>query len=134
MAKFDFRQVAQDSTQLCRLMSGRTKMDTEEVIAAGVLTIMAFDFAPKFDKDGHPLADPSTGEQDTFGVVTFKEHPDRYYSVGTVFTKVCKAWSEQFGGSAEAASVELTKAGGVQVRFSAGKTKAGNNLVNVEII
>lgn len=130
----NFRQIAQDTTQLCRLMSGRTKMDTDEVVEAGVLTITAFDFAPKFDKEGHPLADPSTGEQDVFGVVTFAEHPDRYYSVGTVFTKVCKAWAEQFGGSAEAASVELTKSGGVQVRFSEGKTKAGNNLINVEIV
>lgn len=131
---FDFRKSAQSATQLCELMAGREKLTTEEVIGAGELTITAFDFAPKFDQNGQPVGDSSTGEQDTFGVVVFKEHPDRYYSVGTVFTKVCKAWAEQFGGSAEAASVELTKSGGVKVRFSNGKTKKGNNLVNVEIL
>lgn len=131
---FDFRKSAQSATQLCELMAGREKLTTEEVIDAGELTITAFDFAPKFDQNGQPVCDPYTGEHDTFGVVVFKEHPDRYYSVGTVFTKVCKAWAAQFGGSAEAASVELGKSGGVRVRFSDGKTKRGNNLVNVEIL
>lgn len=133
MANFNFRQVAQDATQLCHLMSGRTKMETESVIAAGELTIVKFDFAPKFDQNGAPVIDQN-GEQDTFGVVVFEEYPDCYYSVGTVFTKICHAWAAQFGGSAEAASVELEKSGGVKVRFIAGKTKKGNNLVNVEIL
>lgn len=134
MAKFDFRSVAQNATQLCALMAGREKMSTDEVIAHGDLTIIAFDFAPKFDQNGNPVADPTTGEQDTFGVVVFDEFPERYYSVGTVFSKVCKAWADQFGGSADAASAELAKSGGVKVRFSNGKTKKGNNLVNVEIL
>lgn len=131
---FNFKQVAQDSTQLCRLMSGREKLDTSEVVAEDSLTIIAFDFAPKFDQQGNPVAIPETGEQDTFGVVVFAEYPDRYYNVGTVFTKVCKAWAAGFSGDAEAASAALAKDGGVKVRFSEGKTKKGNNLVNVDIL
>lgn len=131
--KFNFRQVAQESTLLCKLMQNREKLDTKDVVGKE-LTITAFDFAPKFDADGNMVADPSTGEQDVFGVVTFAEMPDRYYNVGTVFTKVCKAWAGAFAGDAEAASSALEKDGGVKVRFSEGKTKRGNNLVNVEIL
>lgn len=131
---FNFKEAAQDATQLCKLMNGRTKMDTDEVIKESKLTITAFDFAPKFDQEGNPIADPATGEQDTFGVVVFDEYPDRYYSVGTVFTKVCKAWAAGFSGDAEAASSALKKEGGVAVHFTLGRTKKGNNLVSVEIL
>ena len=130
---FNFKQVAEQSTLLCKLMQGREKLDTEDVINKE-LTITGFDFAPKFDKDGNPMTDPETGFTDTFGVVIFAEHPDKYYCVGTVFTKVCKAWASGFSGSAEAASSELAKSGGVRVRFESGKTKKGNNLVNVKIL
>lgn len=129
---FNFRQVAQESTLLCKLMQNRTKLETDEVVGKE-LTIIAFDFAPKFDQEGNAVCD-ADGVADTFGVVVFKELPDRYYNVGTVFTKVCKSWAEGFSGSAEAASSELEKSGGVTVKFTMGRTKKGNNLVSVEIL
>ena len=132
MAKFNFKQAAQESTLLCKLMQGREKLDTDDVIGKD-LTIIAFDFAPKFDQQGNMVADPQTGEQDVFGVVTFKEN-EGYYCVGTVFTKVCKVWAAEYEGDVEAASRDLAAQGGVKVRFSEGKTKRGNNLVNVEIL
>ena len=133
MAKFNFKQAAQEATLLCKLMQGREKLDTQDVVGKE-LTIMAFDFAPKFDQQGNPVADSETGEQDVFGVVVFKEFPDNYYNVGTVFTKVTNAWAEAYDGNAEKASADLAAQGGVKVRFTEGKTKRGNNLVNVEIL
>lgn len=133
MANFSFKQAAQEATLLCKLMQDREKLTTDEVVGQE-LTITAFDFAPKFDQQGNPVADPSTGEQDVFGVVVFDEYPDKYYNVGTVFTKVCKMWAAAFAGDAEAASSALAKEGGVRVRFSETKTKRGNNLVSVDII
>ncbi len=130
---FNFKQVAQESTLLCKLMQNREKLETDEVVGQD-LTIIAFDFAPKFDSEGNRVADPETGEQDTFGVVVFAEYPDRYYNVGTVFTKVCKNWAEGFSGDAEAASSALEKSGGVKVRFNMTRTKKGNNLVAVDIL
>lgn len=130
---YNFKSVAQESTLLCKLMQNREKLNTDEV-AGKELTITAFDFAPKFDQTGNPVADPSTGEQDVFGVVTFAEMPDKYYNVGTVFTKVCKAWAGGFGGDAEAASTALSKSGGVKVRFTRTTTKRGNNLVRFPLI
>lgn len=133
MSNFNFKQVAQESTALCKLMQGREKLETSDVIGKE-LTVIAFDFAPKFDQNGNPVAIPETGEQDVFGVLVFAEMPEKYYSVGTVFTKVCKAWSAGFGGDTDEASAALAESGGVRVRFSNSKTKKGNNLTAVEII
>lgn len=129
---FNFKKAAQQETSLSAIMVGRNKLDTDDILNKE-LTIVAFDFAPKFDEKGRPVVDESTGEVDTFGVVVFKEFPESYYSVGTVFTKVCKAWAAEFNSPAEA-SEALTAEGGVRVRFSPSKTKKGNNLTAVEIL
>ena len=113
-------------------MVGREKLETEQVINKE-LTIIAFDFAPKFDQSGNRIVDPNTGEVDEFGVVVFKEMPDHYYCVGAVFTKVCKAWESAFSSAAEA-SEALAAEGGVRVKFTPSKTKKGNNLTAVEIL
>ncbi len=129
---FDFKKTAQENTLLSAIMVGRDKLDTEDILGKE-LTIIAFDFAPKFDQRGVPVVDEATGELDKFGVVVFKEHPDKYYCVGAVFTKVCKAWAAPFD-SPEEASTELEASGGVRVKFSPSKTKKGNNLTAVEIL
>lgn len=133
MSEFNFARVAQEATLLSPIMAGKEKLSTEDVIGKD-LTIVAFDFAPKFDQKGNPVIDESTGEVDTFGVVVFEELPDSYYCVGTVFTKVCKAWAAAFGNSPSTASEALVSQGGVKVRFRGGKTKGGNNLTTVDII
>lgn len=128
----NFKQVAQENTLLSAIMINRDKLETDDVINKE-LTIVGFDFAPKFDKNGGPIIDASTGEVETFGVVVFSEMPDKYYCVGTVFTKVCHAWMTDFD-SPEEASAALAAEGGVKVRFTPSKTKKGNNLTAVEII
>lgn len=129
---FNFKKAAQEQTSLSAIMVGRQKLETDDIIDRE-LTIVAFDFAPKFDEKGRPIVDESTGEADTFGVVVFKEHPDNYYCVGAVFTKVCHAWAAGFSSAAEASDA-LTKEGGVRVKFHASKTKKGNNLTAVDIL
>lgn len=129
---FNFKQVAQENTLLSAIMVGREKLETDDVINRD-LTIVAFDFAPKFDQAGNRIIDSNTGEVDEFGVVVFKEMPDKYYCVGAVFTKVCKAWAAAFN-NAEEASAALAEEGGVRVRFTPSKTKKGNNLTAVEIL
>ena len=128
----NFKKIAQDSTVLCPLMSGREKLDTKDVIGKK-FTIVAFDFAPKFDKAGTPIVDESTGEPDVYGVLVFKEKPKSYYNVGVVFTKVCKAWMAGYD-SPEEASKDLEAEGGVDVKFEMTSTKSGNNLVIVQIL
>lgn len=126
-----FRDIAQKNTLLSGIMCNRKKLETDDIINKD-LTIIGFDFAPKFDQSGNPVV-TDTGEVDTFGVVVFQEYPDSYYCVGAVFTKVCHAWMEGFD-SPEEASIALAEEGGVRVRFSPSKTKKGNNLTAVEIL
>lgn len=128
----DFKKVAQQNTLLSPIMVGRNKLETDEIIDQE-LTIIEFGFAPKFDKSGKPIIDPDTGEADVFGVVVFAEKPEFYYCVGTVFTKVCKAWASGFDTTDEA-SAALAAEGGVKVLFHHSKTKSGNNLTSVDIL
>lgn len=128
---FNFKQIAQENTLLSAIMVGRDKIDTNEIINKD-LTIIGFDFAPKFDQSGNPVMLPN-GEVDTFGVVVFAEYPEHYYCVGAVFTKVCHAWATGFSTPSEA-SAALEAEGGVKVRFTPSKTKKGNNLTAVEIL
>lgn len=129
---FNFKKVAQENTLLSGIMVGREKLETEDILDKE-LTIIGFDFAPKFDQQGKTVVDSSTGEVDTFGVVVFAEYPDKYYCVGAVFTKVCHAWAAGFDSTQEA-SAALAAEGGVRVKFSASKTKNGNNLTAVDIL
>lgn len=129
---FNFKKAAQEATSLSPIMMGRTKLETEEILGKE-LTINGFNFAPKFDKDGNAVVDPETGVPDEFGVVTFVEFPDKYYCVGAVFTKVCKMWASEFE-TVEQASEALAAEGGVRAKFTASKTKKGNNLVAVDIL
>lgn len=128
---FNFKQVAQENTLLSAIMVGKEKLETDDILDKE-LTIIGFDFAPKFDQQGKPIAN-EMGEVDTFGVVVFAEYPDKYYCVGAVFTKVCHAWAAGFSSPQEA-SAALAAEGGVKVKFSASKTKKGNNLTAVEIL
>lgn len=128
---FNFKKVAQENTLLSAIMAGKEKLETDEILGKE-LTIVGFDFAPKFDQQGNRVAN-EMGEVDTFGVVVFAEYPDKYYCVGSVFTKVCHAWSAGFKSPQEA-SAALAAEGGVKVKFSASKTKKGNNLTAVEIL
>lgn len=127
----NFKQVAQAQTALSPVMIGREKLETEDVLDK-VLTITEFGFAPKFSQDGDPIVDEN-GVPDEFGVVVFKEHPECYYCVGTVFTKVCKAWAAAFPTVKEASDA-LAAEGGVRVTFKATKTKKGKNLTSVDIL
>lgn len=130
--KFSFKKSAEEAILLSPIMVGREKLDTEEILNQP-LTIIAFDFAPKFDEKGTPIVDPDTGEAETFGVVVFQEKPDFYYCVGTVFTKVCKTWAAAFSSPVEA-SEALEAEGGVKVKFTSGKTRGGKNLTSVDIL
>ena len=119
----DFRAIAAKTLSLSDLMAGRKKISTDDLIGQTV-TIAEFDFATIEDK----------GVEKTFPVLIFAEHPDFYYSGGTLLNKMCQAWAEEYDGDVAAASNALGDYGGVKIRFSAGKTKSGNNLTNIDVI
>ena len=123
MAKINFKKTAQDELSLSPLTAGKEQIKTEELIGQTV-TVMAFDFATITDK----------GVEKTFPVLLLKEYPDRYYNGGTLLSKLCKCWADAYDGDIEAASLDLEHEGGVQLKFSATKTKSGNNLTAIDVV
>lgn len=119
----NFKEIAVKTLSLSELMAGREQLKTEELIDE-TCTIVAFDFATITDK----------GVEKTFPVVLFKEYPDHYYNGGTLLMKLCQAWAAEYDGDYEAASADLEKSGGVQIRFRSTRTKSGNNLTSVDVI
>lgn len=123
MAKINFKKVAQDELSLSPLMAGRDQIKTDDLIGQTV-TVTGFDFATITDK----------GVEKVFPVLLLKEYPDRYYNGGTLLSKLCRCWAEAYDGDIEAASNDLEAEGGVQLRFTATKTKSGNNLTAVDVV
>ena len=119
----NFREIAAKTLSLSDLMAGREKITTEELIGQTV-TCVEFDFATINDN----------GKEKTFPVLIFAEHPDRYYSGGTLLNKMCQAWAAEYDGDISAASNALSDEGGVKIRFRTGKTKSGNNLTNIDVL
>ena len=118
-----FRELAQKTLSLSDLMAGREKMATDDLIDQTV-TITDFDFATITDK----------GEEKVFPILLFAEYQDRYYCGGALLNKLCVAWASEFDGDVGAASNALHDEGGVQIHFSKGKTKSGNNLTNITVL
>jgi hypothetical protein len=123
MAKINFKKMAQDELSLSPLMAGRDQIKTDDLIGQTV-TVVGFDFATITDK----------GVEKTFPVLLLKEYPDRYYNGGALLSKLCRCWAEASDGDIEAASNDLAAEGGVQLRFTATKTKSGNNLTAVDVV
>jgi hypothetical protein len=119
----NFKKIAQDELSLSPLMAGKEQIKTDDLIGQTV-TVVAFDFATITDK----------GVEKTFPVLLLKEYPDRYYNGGTLLSKLCTCWANAYDGDIEAASEDLEKSGGVQLRFTATKTKAGNNLTAIDVV
>lgn len=118
-----FKEIAVKELSLSPLMAGRDQIKTDDLIGQEV-TVTAFDFATITDK----------GVEKTFPVLLLAEYPDKYYNGGKLLMKLCEAWTAACDGDVEAASDELGAEGGVKLRFSARKTKSGNNLTAVDVI
>lgn len=119
---FDFRKTAINELSLSPLMAGKEQIKTDDLIGQTV-TVVAFDFATITDK----------GETKTFPVLLLREYPEHYYNGGTLLNKLCLAWASEFE-TIDEANAELLAFGGVQLKFSATKTKTGNNLTKVEVV
>ena len=123
MAKINFKKMALDELSLSPLMAGRDQIKTEDLVGQTV-TVTGFDFATITDK----------GVEKTFPVLLLKEYPDRYYNGGALLSKLCRCWADAYDGDIEAASADLEAEGGVQLKFTATKTKSGNNLTAVDVV
>lgn len=118
-----FAALAKEATTLSEIMKGRTKVDVDELYGQEI-TITGFDFLSSTD---------NSGETKDFAVCTYKEDEGAFFYGGTILTKICKNWMQDYDSPAEA-SEALAEEGGVVIVMTKGKTKKGNTITNVDII
>ena len=120
-----FAEIARKECVLSAIMDGRAKISTEEVIRKypNGITIIGFD-----------VISLDNGEDNSaFPVLVFRENPAECFFGGAVLTKIVAEWVAVCG-DVESASRELAESGGVKIKMTPGKTKAGKNITKVDII
>lgn len=120
----DFRSMAKRQTTLSEVMNDREKITTQEVIERypDGITIVAFDYIQSKKSKGK------------YPVFNFSEDMTVFCNGGTVLDRIFTDFVNAMDGDVAAASNELRRQGGLQVKLSNGKTKAGDGLVMVEVI
>lgn len=116
-----FKSKAVAATSISKIMEGRTKISTDELITKypdGV-TIIGFDWMK--------------GEDGKYPVCIFGENVNECFFGGAALTTICDAWMEGYEDP-ESCSAALSSEGGVKVRFSKGKTKSNRTFTRCEII
>ena len=120
----DFRNMAKRQTTLSEVMTDRDKISTDELIAKypdGV-TIVAFDYIQSKKSKGN------------YPVFNIAEDATVFCNAGTVLDRIFTDFVNSMDGDVKAASDELRRQGGLQVKLSKGETKAGDELTLVEVI
>ena len=120
----DFRNMAKRQTTLSEVMTDRDKVSTDKLIEKypdGV-TIIAFDYVQ---------SKKSKGKYPVFNIA---EDPTVFCNGGTVLNRIFTDFVNAMDGDVKAASDELRRQGGLQVKLSKGTTKAGDELTLVEVI
>lgn len=120
----DFRSMAKRQTTLSEVMNDREKITTQELIERypDGITIVAFDYIQSKKSKGK------------YPVFNFSEDMTVFCNGGTVLDRIFTDFVNAMDGDVAAASNELRRQGGLQVKLSNGKTKAGDDLVMVEVI
>lgn len=116
--------IAKRATSLSDVMTGRTKMTNKECMEKypdGV-TITSFDFINSNKKAG-----------EKFPVFTIEEDDSVYVNGATVIARVFQEFLSYFDGDIDQANRELKSEGGLPVKFTATKNKAGDDMIAVEI-
>jgi hypothetical protein len=120
----DFRNLAKRQTTLSAVMVDREKVKTEDLIESypDGLTIVAFDYVTSKKSKG------------SYPVFNIAEDPTIFCNGGTVLDRIFKEFVEACDGDVAMASDELRRQGGLKVILGKGTTRAGDELITVEVI
>lgn len=123
-----FKAIAQEVTVFSAVMEGREKVKCDDIIEAHPerVTITEFDIVT--------ITDERTHEDKPVPVFAIEEDPGVCFFGGAVLAKIALAWADAYDGDIATASEELKKQGGVPVRLEKGKTKKGQDIVNVIVL
>ena len=137
-ADVDLFAAAQRSMADCPLFVGREQLSTDDIINRE-LTIISFDFAIKRkdekNEDGSThkveVINPVTGQPEKYGVCIFAEYPNKYYSSGTVATKLYNTLCAATKGTPQKTSQLLAAQGGLVVKFY---KPSGKRYITVDVL
>ena len=114
--KYTLANIAREAAGGSRLMQGREKIATEDIINE-TLTLRDCDKVSAIDADG------TVSE---YYVVVFDEYPDNYYSGGQQLTKICTAIEAN-------GLINELNANGLKIELTRKKTAAGRRFTAVAI-
>lgn len=126
----DFKKIALDATTMSELMSGRDKMDTEELIKKypdGV-TIDFIDNVNMSQEDG---------EAENVWIFVTEEQPDKFTFGGFVLAKIFNNILAEFEGDYDAMIEEYNsslKEDKLRVKLERAKTKSKREITKVTVL
>lgn len=117
----NFRESAKRRTSGSPVLEGRTKIDTDSLIARypDEINITDFDFL--------------TGEKGQYVVCSFAEDPAEYFNGGTILTEIFEGFVADYEGDLAKTQAEFREQG-LKVRLYHGRTKKGNKVTLVEVL
>lgn len=117
----NFRESAKRRTSGSPVLEGRTKIDTDSLIARypNEITITDFDFL--------------SGENEPYVVCTFAEDPGAYFNGGRILTEIFAGFVDGYDGDLAKTQAEFREQG-LKVRLYHGRTKKGNKVTLVEVL
>lgn len=117
----NFKSKAISATTVSKIMEGKTKISTDELITKypeGV-TITGFDWM--------------NGDNGKYPVCVFSENANECFFGGTALTEICESWMDGYT-DCESCSADLQKEGGVKIKFSKGKTKNNRSFTRCDVV
>ena len=120
----DFRELAKKETSLSDVMTDRTKVTSDDLIEAypDGFNIIAFDYVQSKKSKGK------------YPVFNIEEDPTIFCNASTILTRIFDEFVSECDGDVDLASNELRRQGGLSVKLGRGRTKAGDELITVEVI
>lgn len=117
-----FVEMAKKETTLSRLLAGRTKIETEDVIKnyPDGVTLIEFDYIEQ--------------NEQAYPIFCIAENKEVCFFGGLVLDKIARKWIEAYEGDIEMASDDLKTSGGVKVKLSTKKTSTGKTITSVEVL
>lgn len=117
----NFKKVAKESFTQSRITKDRDKVTMEDLLCDYPDGITITDF------------DMIHGEDGTYPAIAFKENTKAFFFGGTVLTRICNAWLEEYSGDVDACAEDLRNSGGVFVHIFVDKNQKGKKFYNVAI-
>jgi hypothetical protein len=132
--KKNFTQKAKDQVTLSFVMLNREKKSVDDMITdfPNGFIILEVDMA-RYTKDVREDGVLVTKNVE-YPIISTKESPETFFCGGVILKNIVNDWSEGYNDDFMLLTRDLKEEGGVKIQMSHGKSKNGNQLVNIDIL